>query len=622
MNLRTMVNYCIVPGCHGTTGFSVPKTSPLRQLWISVLGLKRDPHKSAIVCDFHFKPTDIRDKNMDGLPSQRRFLKQGTIPSNRHPGPHPPKPKPRVSDQVRRMNNIRPHQNRASKPRVEHDSDENGEDDILLLESSALQYSSTNGPSAAGTSSLRSIRKQPPTQKTLVGQNYPSLTISKTSLLKPPSSNSSSGSLLKFNSSIRFPAAANKQSMLKLQASKVQAQARVQNGPRSPFISRSPSSNQVHHQSQFRAGHRPQSKSSNSNQSQAHFRAPGGPNTPSLIKSPAFNPPRFPLKPTRGQLLMKSPDTNPPRFPLKSGQGPRFPSQSFQGPRFSPLSGQQRSGFLSNFQRFPLKTAHPASYQLPNLPPAVYRPSLTSIFNAARPRSPQIPSRTVQLPSQRLSIQVPLEAKKITLRATRIGPFVIVNKKEPKMVLKRVDLAREKRKLRHNANIRRCRYRKKMREQQERQLRLQQYQNQKILECLAAAEEEEEVDEPDDGMSHLLVPEVYFEETGRPFVLEEKGAETSKPSAFDPLSVLPDLTSSVDLMASTDTTTTSQPSVLQQLLISDTTSLDGGQIDLAQCPYCGPGHIYKSDFLPQHINDEHKAEAATSSDQETEATKS
>ena len=81
------MKYCAVPKCTGKGGFSFPRDPELRTKW--KIAIKRttenkkewEPAKHSVVCQLHFKETDFKEKNSSGFPHQRRFLKEGIIPT-------------------------------------------------------------------------------------------------------------------------------------------------------------------------------------------------------------------------------------------------------------------------------------------------------------------------------------------------------------------------------------------------------------------------------------------------------------------------------------------------------------------------------------------------------------
>ena len=81
------MRYCCVPKCNGTGGFLFPKNPEVQKKWriaIKRVNEKKAvwvPSKYSVVCELHFTESDFKEKNSAGFPHQRRFLKEGAVPS-------------------------------------------------------------------------------------------------------------------------------------------------------------------------------------------------------------------------------------------------------------------------------------------------------------------------------------------------------------------------------------------------------------------------------------------------------------------------------------------------------------------------------------------------------------
>ena len=84
---------------------------------------------------------------------------------------------------------------------------------------------------------------------------------------------------------------------------------------------------------------------------------------------------------------------------------------------------------------------------------------------------PAIPSKPVSISTSGgdLSLRVPVSSKKVTVKSTKFGVNIAINKREPKLILKPLDLALEKKRLKRNATARRLRHKQILQEQQKQQ---------------------------------------------------------------------------------------------------------------------------------------------------------
>ena len=124
-----MVNYCCVPRCRGSNGFTFPaKDLEQRQRWIEAVGRRgKDgqlwmPSTYSTVCKLHFRDSDFKELNAAGFPFQVHRLKDGVVPSifgdyDKIPAPSP---SPRRKRKARKDPNldIRPDE-RGSRFRVD-----------------------------------------------------------------------------------------------------------------------------------------------------------------------------------------------------------------------------------------------------------------------------------------------------------------------------------------------------------------------------------------------------------------------------------------------------------------------------------------------------------------------
>ena len=81
---------------------------------------------------------------------------------------------------------------------------------------------------------------------------------------------------------------------------------------------------------------------------------------------------------------------------------------------------------------------------------------------------PAIPSKPVSISTSGgdLSVRVPVSSTKVTVKSTKFGVNIAINKREPKLILKPLDLALEKKRLKRNAAARRLRHKQMLLEQQ------------------------------------------------------------------------------------------------------------------------------------------------------------
>ena len=82
-----MVNYCCVPRCNGSGGFSFPEEKGLRRKWlIAICRTTRDkkhwkPSEHSVVCCRHFLSSDFQESTAAGHVRERKKLKENVVPS-------------------------------------------------------------------------------------------------------------------------------------------------------------------------------------------------------------------------------------------------------------------------------------------------------------------------------------------------------------------------------------------------------------------------------------------------------------------------------------------------------------------------------------------------------------
>ena len=153
--------------------------------------------------------------------------------------------------------------------------------------------------------------------------------------------------------------------------------------------------------------------------------------------------------------------SNTVRQHLPNLQGPHVPVGQHRYPVFHPPALPQVPVNVSSLLGQILSKPLPP---MPNLPPFVSNgvSSHSSPFNKfSRPRL-NIASKVIDvtLPSGNFKIEIPMKATKLVVKnSLKLGLSVSIDNRKLKLVLHRVDLSKEKRKLQRNAAAKRIRHR-------------------------------------------------------------------------------------------------------------------------------------------------------------------